>query len=351
MKKNIVIFEVEGGTDKWINGLRKDTMPIVDAFKKLGWDCEVVYFRDEWSDEIYQYAKDRFDAYISRINPGNLSSGDKKYFETLGLLSQQGLLGMSHPNEMSTLGAKNLLITLKETELVPNDIFCYKDMASLREEFPIQLAKGERVLKQNRGSTGQGIWRVQVWKDEEWNGKISNETILKCTEAVDNQSKYITLAYFMNICQRYMTGKEGMLIDMPYLPRIKEGEIRLLMVGEKPIFTIHKKPKKDNEAFSATLFSGAEYTYSKPENWKPLVEVFQKNLPLIFEKLENVNVPLLWTADFILDIDENQKDKYILSEVNCSCVGFSTHLDLGIQDLIAEEAVERVKKKYLEMKV
>jgi hypothetical protein len=155
----------------------------------------------------------------------------------------------------------------------------------------------------------------------------------------------------MNICQRYLTDKEGMMIDMPYLPRIKEGEIRLLMVGEKPVFAIHKKPKKDNEAFSATLFSGAEYTYSKPENWKPLVEVFQKNLPLIFEKLGNVKVPLLWTADFILDDDENQNDKYVLSEVNCSCVGFSTQLDLGIQDLIAEEAVERVKKKYLEMKV
>lgn len=33
-----------------------------------------------------------------------------------------------------------------------------------------------------------------------------------------------------------------MLVDMKYLPRIKEGEIRILMIGKKPTFVIHKKP-------------------------------------------------------------------------------------------------------------
>ena len=31
MHKSIVVFEVEGGSDKQFNGHRKDTMPIVDA--------------------------------------------------------------------------------------------------------------------------------------------------------------------------------------------------------------------------------------------------------------------------------------------------------------------------------
>ncbi|QRQ67164.1 hypothetical protein I6J28_00005, partial [Corynebacterium tuberculostearicum] len=41
----IVVFEVEGGSDKGADGHRKDTMPIVDAIKEQGWNAEVIYFQ------------------------------------------------------------------------------------------------------------------------------------------------------------------------------------------------------------------------------------------------------------------------------------------------------------------
>ena len=41
MKTKVVFFEVQGGSDKWLNGYRKDTMPMVDALKKRGQDAEV----------------------------------------------------------------------------------------------------------------------------------------------------------------------------------------------------------------------------------------------------------------------------------------------------------------------
>ena len=56
------------------------------------------------------------------------------------------------------------------------------------------------------------------------------------------------------------------------------------------------------------------------------------------EKLGNYDIPLIWTADFILDTDtKTGKDKYILGEINASCVGFSTHLELS--DNIADEVL------------
>jgi hypothetical protein len=36
------------------------------------------------------------------------------------------------------------------------------------------------------------------------------------------------------------------------------------MVGDHPIFVVHKKPAENQDAFSATLFSGAQYRYGKP---------------------------------------------------------------------------------------
>ncbi|HHB77728.1 MAG TPA: hypothetical protein ENK85_00680 [Saprospiraceae bacterium] len=349
MKKNIVIFEAEGGSDKTLNGHRKDTMPILNAIKANGWDCEVVYFRDEWKDAVYDYAKDKFDAYISRINPGNLPNGEKVYFETLERLSDAGLIGMSTPEVMINFGAKDALVKLSKTDLVPDDTYAYYDVKSFKETFPRSISFGERVLKQNRGSTGSGIWRVQIEKSIDYKpgDTLPLDTMLKCTEAVDNHVEYRSLGDFMEFCEQYIVGDNGMLVDMRFMPRIKEGEIRILMVGDKPIFVVHKKPAEGADAFSATLFSGAKYTYDKPEEWAELIQMFDESLPTISAKLGGFDVPLIWTADFMLDWNENKNDKYVLGEINCSCVGFTSHLDQGIQELIADEVVKRVEENEL----
>jgi hypothetical protein len=347
MKKNIVIFEAEGGSDKWLDGHRKDTMPIANALKAKGWGCEIVFFRDEWKDAIFDYVKDKFDAYISRINPGSLSKGEGLYFETLRKLSDYGLLGMSHPDAMVSFGAKDALVKLSTTDLVPDDTFAYYTVEAFKDLFPKSLSYGERVLKQNRGSTGEGIWRVQIADDISYQAgdAIPLTTRLKCTEAVDNHVEYNTLADFMTFCERYIVGENGMLVDMRFMPRIKEGEIRILLVGATPIFVVHKKPADAADAFSATLFSGAKYTYDAPEKWTDLINLFQNSLPTISKKIGGFDIPLIWTADFMLDWDENKNDKYVLGEINCSCVGFTSHLDQGIQDVVADEVIRRVTTK------
>jgi len=90
----------------------------------------------------------------------------------------------------------------------------------------------------------------------------------------------------MTFCEQYIVGDEGMLVDMTFLPRIKEGELRILMVGEEPIFVVHKKPAETADGFSATLFSGAKYTYQKPEEYPVLMDFFLKKLPVIKDTLK-----------------------------------------------------------------
>lgn len=133
-----------------------------------------------------------------------------------------------------------------------------------------------------------------------------------------------------------------MLVDMTFLPRIKEGEIRLLMLYDKPVNVVHKKPAEGADAFSATLFSGAKYRYDKPEQWQGLVDMFLSELPSVRKKLGDYDLPLIWTADFILDTDEKGADKYVLGEINCSCVGFTSHLELASE--VAEYIIKIVSK-------
>ena len=138
MHKSIVVFEVEGGSDKQFNGHRKDTMPIVDAIKDQGWHAEVVYYRPEWSDDLYDYVSNNFDAYISRVNPGNIPGGEKGYFDLLTRLSDEaGLVGMSRPDEMMSYGAKDALVKLADTDLVPSDTYAYYDVDTFHKTFPL----------------------------------------------------------------------------------------------------------------------------------------------------------------------------------------------------------------------
>ncbi len=347
MKKHIVFFEAVGGSDKGRDGHRRDTVPMMDYLKKLGWNAEVVLLTDELlrdearKNEVYDYVKRSADAYVSRVNPGNLKE-EKLYFDLLRKLCEGGVMGMPHPDAMIGYGAKDALTKLRNTELVPSDTFAYYDPEEaqrigvqwgeehdFKKSFPKTLAKGERVLKQNRGSTGEGIWRVQLKDPSKYKGmsELPLDAELRCTEAVDNHVEERKLGDFMDFCEKYLKGDNGMLVDMTFLPRIKEGEIRILMLYKDPIYVVHKKPAQAEDAFSATLFSGAKYRYDKPEQWSELVEYFLANLPEIKTRLGNYDLPLIWTADFILDTDENGKDKYVLGEINCSCVGFTSPVE------------------------
>jgi hypothetical protein len=201
------------------------------------------------------------------------------------------------------------------------------------------LVHGVRVAKQNRGSTGEGIWRVEVLNP----GSNGAETVdlsqeVKCTEAKDNHVEIMPLGEFVDFCVQYLDGEGGMILDMPFLERIKEGEIRVFMLRNKVVNIVHKKPADVADAFSATLFSGAKYTYESPEKWPELVALVTKNVPVIQQRLGNYDLPLIWTIDFILDTDKQTgADRYVLGEINASCVGFSTHLELS--EDIADEIV------------
>lgn len=342
MDKKVIFFEVEGGTDKGPDGYRPDTMPMVEALQQRGQDAEVLFFDITKKQEIFHYVKEHGVAYVSRINPGNLQH-EEEYFAMLRELCQAGVIGMPHPDAMISYGSKDVLSKLTTTNLVPDDTFAYYTIEAFKTQFPTSLALTERVLKQNRGSTGEGIWRVKLVEPlAEGITEVPLDAQIKCTEAKDNHVEYWQLGDFMTFCEQYITGTNGMLIDMRFLPRITEGEIRLFMLRDHPVHVVHKKPAATEDAFSATLFSGAQYRYDKPEDWQELVQNFLKQLPQVTNLLGNYDLPLIWTADFMLDTNEVGEDCYILGEMNCSCVGFTSELALAHE--VAEEILACLKE-------
>ncbi len=351
MKKHILFFEAVGGTDKGDDGHRKDTMPMVNALIKRGWQADVIQLTDDIlrdsgaTDQLFRRVQSSYDAYVSRVNPGNLKE-EKLYFALLRRLCDSGVIGMPHPDAMIGYGAKDALTKLASTDLVPNDTYAYYNTAIFKEKFPQTLAKGERVLKQNRGSTGEGIWRVRLLDKESYaTTTLPLNTKIVATEAKDNHTEQRELGEFMDFCEQYIIGDNGMLVDMTFLPRIKEGEIRILMLYKTPVYVVHKKPAEGGDAFSATLFSGAKYRYDEPEKWSELISWFLAELPNIRQKLGDYELPLIWTADFILDSAPDGSDKFVLGEINCSCVGFTTPAEYmsKIAEMIADNIIQIVQ--------
>lgn len=113
------------------------------------------------------------------------------------------------------------------------------------------------------------------------------------------------------------------------------------------MFIVHKVPSQEQKnAFSATLFSGAKYTYYQPEEFPEIVSFFNNSMELLLTKLDATVTPLIWTGDFLLGDKVDAKDTYVLNEINCSCVGFTSELDKGIQDEMSLEVIRNITKAH-----
>mmetsp|Transcript_24097 Transcript_24097/g.62618 ORF Transcript_24097/g.62618 Transcript_24097/m.62618 type:complete len:349 (-) Transcript_24097:216-1262(-) len=337
----VLVLECRGGSDKGPDGHRRDTIPICEALREKNWAAEPVFY----SDDEYDSVKAKLaaaDGVIVRINPGKYKGVTMKKVNTLMKeMAGAGKAVMSHPDVIKRMGAKDALVKIKDLSCGMSDTFAYYDIPSFKESFPTTVATGTRVLKQNRGSQGEGIWVVKVKEGQD--GPVTGSTLLDLQEAVDNHKEEMTVDEFLTFCEQYIEGDDGQLIDQRFLPRIVEGELRVNMIYNTPTEIVHKKPAEGG--ISATLSSGAKYVAYKPDapEFKALMDNFiNKDLALLMSTLEMEGqpLPLIWTADFILGEKQAGVDTYLVGEFNCSCVGITQQLHLC--PLVADAAIDIV---------
>merc|ERR1719181_545050 len=148
------------------------------------------------------------------------------------------------------------------------------------------MAYQPRVIKQNRGSSGEGIWIIKL-KDREYcktfgDALCEDDWVLDMMEANDNHQEFHTCGEFVEFCLNGRTdksgtwtskgtgkylegGKEagGQLVDQRFCPRIVEGELRYNLVCDDLVGIIHKKPAEGG--ISAVGGTGSVYTYYTPD--------------------------------------------------------------------------------------
>ena len=65
------------------------------------------------------------------------------------------------PDTILQLGTKDVLVDTRDLPF-GSDVLRVDSLAQLERELPARLAKGARVLKQYRGHSGIGVWRVEA---------------------------------------------------------------------------------------------------------------------------------------------------------------------------------------------
>jgi hypothetical protein len=123
----------------------------------------------------------------------------------------EGVPVMPHPDMVRRMGAKDALVSIKHLACGLPDTAAYYTVEDFQSQFPASLACGQRVLKQNRGSQGEGIWVCDV-ENRLPGMEVTGFTMLHLIEAVDNHHETRTLDDFMTFCEQVREGR------MPFFP-------------------------------------------------------------------------------------------------------------------------------------
>ncbi len=168
-------------------------------------------------------------------------------------------------------------------------------------------------MKQYRGDSGQGIYKVSL-------GDKSNDINL-LPALRGSQEECLSYSNFFNRFQDYFTDDHPM-IDQQWSNAITNGMVRCYLsrqkvagFGYQEIVALYPDSILPSKRYYYTEYCGLFSDLRKlmEEKWVPqLMEIYQLSLN---------DLPLIWDADFFInDVYSQSPNKYMLCEINVSCV-------------------------------
>jgi hypothetical protein len=237
-------------------------------------------------------------------------------------IAAKGVWVSTHPDVTQKMGVKEMLYTTRHLGW-GTDTHLYRGVGEFQNEFPRRLrSDGPRVIKQNRGNGGQGVWRVERVAPQ--------DGVVSVLEARRGSEPFMTsLAEFMESCAAYFA-EGGYVIDQPFQERLPDGMIRCYMGTDKVVGFGHQlikalmPPPPEGVAsraaqpgprimHPATAPAFAALRRKMETEWTPQM---MQLLGVARDRL-----PIIWDADFLYGPRTAAgEDSYVLCEINVSSV-------------------------------
>jgi hypothetical protein len=293
---------------------------IFEELRALGIHAEPAVYNDDFADEVGAQLM-TVDGVLVWVNPLDDGRTREKLDALLRDVAAKGPWVSAHPDVILKMATKEVLHRTKHLGW-GTDTYLYRTAVEFREAFPASLrSSGPRVLKQNRGNAGQGVWKVE--------GGEQTDVVSVLEAQRGSMPKQVPLHEFMARCETYFAWG-GCIVDQPFQPRLPEGMIRCYMGADKVVGFGHQLIK----ALIAPPPEGPGSPEAQPGPrimHGPDVVPFQA----LRAKMENVwtpqmmqtlgievgSLPIIWDADFLYGPRTAAgEDTYVLCEINASSV-------------------------------
>ena len=293
---------------------------IFEELAALGITAEPAVFDEEFAAEVREQLL-KADAVLVWVDP--LSRGRTRAVldPLLREVAARGSWVSAHPDVILKMGTKEVLYRTRALGW-GTDTRRYRTAAQFAAEFPALLASGgPRVLKQNRGNDGQGVWKVEPA------GKPDTVRVLEALRG--SIPEELPLSQFIARCEAYFTDG-GLIIDQPFQPRLPDGMIRCYMGVDRVVGFGHQLIK----ALIAPPPEGPDSPAAQPGPrlmHGPDAAPFQQLRARMEEEwtpqmmrlldIDAGSMPIVWDADFLYGPrTASGEDTYVLCEINVSSV-------------------------------
>jgi hypothetical protein len=292
---------------------------IFEELEALEIAAEPAVYADDIVDEVREQLLD-VDGVLVWVDPIHEGLTRETLDPMLRDVAARGPWVSAHPDTILAMGTKEVLHRTKHLGW-GTDIQLYRTEAEFRAAFPARLrATGARVLKQNRGNGGQGVWKLEA---------LPGGDIVRVLHARRGSvPEDLPLAEFMGRCAAYFWTPDGCIIDQPFQPRLPDGMIRCYMGTDRVVGFEHQLIK----ALIAPPPEGPDSPAAQPgprnmrgaDAWQfqaLRAKMEAEWVPQMMEVLgiDRSQLPIIWDADFLYGPRTAAgEDTYVLCEINVS---------------------------------
>lgn len=290
------------------------------ALAARGVAAEPVVYADAAADAVREQLL-ALDGVLVWVNPIFDGHDRSRLDALLRDVASQGVWVSAHPDVILKMGTKDVLVRTRDASW-GSACFLYRTLDELRDALPARLAAGPRVLKQHRGASGDGVWKVE--RDP---AAPAGDRVRVLHAQRGSSLEDLTFDALLARLAPYFEGA-GCVIDQPYQERLGDGMVRCYLSRDRVVGFGHQMvtallPPPPGTRESPAPPPRLYYGPGKPE-FQELKRLVESSWVGELERLVDVerdDLPAIWDADFLYGPrTADGADTYVLCEINVSSV-------------------------------
>lgn len=285
---------------------------LFEAFAAAGVAAEPAVWHDDFAEEVAAQLR-TVQAVLVWCNPIEAGRRRDRLDAVLRAAAHAGVHVSAHPDAVLRLGTKDVLLDTRDLPF-GSDVHRLDSLAQLAAELPQRLAAGPRVLKQHRGHSGIGVWRIE--------SLVSGGLVVRHAQRGSTEQRMDWPELVSTLACYFEPEAGGHMIDQAWQAGIAQGMVRAYLVedrvagfGHQAINALHPgEPQPGPRLYHGPGLEAFQGLRERLEGgW---VAQLCERVGLDRERL-----PLLWDCDFIGgDPRPGERERFVLCEINVSSV-------------------------------